>query len=153
MSAKSKSRRLLEDLAVTIGALMLITVSAYLDPSTGLLSLIMGVMLSAVAAMDICFSISDAKISLKSFRDNKKGIAWVWVTAALSIGFCPFIYWAIGWPLDIVETQLLGVATYTGFMASVYTLLKLLASYLLAFVLLFTVIWSFVQAKSRQGYA
>jgi hypothetical protein len=88
------------------------------------------------------------KAFLVRFKNDQSGMAWVWVVAALSIVFTPFVYWAVGWPFDIVTTQMLSLYTLTGTMALAFTAVRIIISYLLGFCLFFVVIWSIVNAKS-----
>jgi hypothetical protein len=87
---------------------------------------------------------------MRNIIKDKRGIAWVWVTAALAICFAPLIYWAIGWPVDIAISQILGTYTFSGVMGFAYTAVKLVISYMLAFVLFIVVVWSWVNSRSPQ---
>lgn len=146
----------LEALSACVSGLLLIFfgnvgVSASFD--IAFLLVFLGVLLTSVALLYLLATIEllpKLKVFSKRFKQNKSGVAWVWVTAALALAFCPFVYWAIGWPLDIVITQLMGQVTLTGFMATSFAAVRVVVAYLMGFVLIFTVIWAWVNARSPQ---
>ena len=89
--------------------------------------------------------------TLQKFRNNRSGMAWIWAVALLAIIFLPLVYWAVGWPFDIVATQVQQLYTLTGTMAYAWIAVRALISYLLAFALFFIAIWAIVNAKSPGG--
>jgi hypothetical protein len=145
-----QTHRGLEDLTVLIIGLILILISQNIG-EIGLLTILVGCVLTAIPAFDIYLLTAEVS-PFKKTRANRTGIAWVWAVAAISIAFMPFVYWAIGWPYDLVVTQVLSLYTFSGFMASALTAVRLIISYLLAFGLIFIVIWALVQSRTPQGY-
>ncbi len=121
--------------------------SMLIEPVPGLLLFLLGAALICVAVWDVYFTVLGFS-PFKRLRNNRRGIAWVWITAALALAFMPFVYWAVGWPYDIVVTQITSVYTFTGTMGYALTAVRTVISYLMAFVLLFTVMWSWVNSKS-----
>lgn len=150
----SQLRNTLETIAVTSIASLLIVFSTQqgVDVSLALLLFILGAFLLGIVAVDVGITLyRQSSTFLNRFRRDQKAVAWIWATAGLAIIFTPFVYWAIGWPTDLVVTQILGQYTFTGVMGTSLTLARLLVSYALSFVLFAVVVWSFVQTKNQRN--
>ena len=74
----------------------------------------------------------------------------MWAVAALALIFCPIVYWAVGWPYEMIVNQLLQIHTFTGVMADSLTAVRVIISYLMVFVIFYVVIWAFVNSKTPQ---
>lgn len=86
--------------------------------------------------------------AFRKLRKNKKGIAWIWVVAAITIGFMPFIYWGIGLALDEVFAWNDANYTFTGSMNSAYILGRTIVQLLPVFVLFGVLLWSIINSKA-----
>jgi hypothetical protein len=90
------------------------------------------------------------KAFLLRFKNDQKGIGWVLGVAIISIAFLPVIYF----PLNYAWDQLYGVIaasyTFTGVTAQAIIVVQVIISYLMAFSMFFTIIWSIIQAKARK---
>ena len=84
----------------------------------------------------------------KKLSRDKRGLAWIWLTAAITFCFLPFVYFVLKWPLDMLWTAIAGQYTYTGSIALAFQACNVLISYLLAFSLFGLVMWSLVNAKA-----
>lgn len=121
--------------------------SSMLAGEWGLCLFTFGTIAMIYGVAEVALTVFDSNL-LTRFRKNQKGIAWVWAVCFLAIGFCPFIYWALGWPLDMVASYITGQYTFTGTMALAWSAARLLISYILAWVLICAVIWAWVNARS-----
>ena len=86
---------------------------------------------------------------LCDFRDNKRAIVWIWIVGLfLSIPFCAFLYFVLDYPFDLVCATCVPLSNITGFMALSWNAVHLIIAYLLAFTLIFSVIWVIQNSKS-----
>ena len=142
--------------AFSIGVLLFSTsvFSPLLGPYA-LLTFMVSMALIPLATFDILRLLSNMNITqqLQRFRDNKQGLTWVWIVGlVLSIPVCAFFYWVMDYPFDIMVATVTPIYTMTGFMASSWAAVQLIVSYLLAFCLIFSVIWVIQQSKNPGVY-
>jgi hypothetical protein len=147
MVMQKTERRLLLDTLLLAVSFLSIVGCQLLPVDVGFLILVLGCTLAFLVAVDLLIFLKKQS-SFPKLKTDVSGMAWIWVVAGLAIVFTPFIYWAVGWPFDIVTTQMLSLYTLSGTMASAFTAVRLIISYLLAFCVFFIVIWSIVNAKS-----
>jgi len=89
---------------------------------------------------------------LSSLKDNKEGLAWVWIVGFfLSLPMCGLVYWVLDYPFELIAEQMTGLYTLTGTMAYSWMAVHFTISYLLAFVLIFTILWVIINSKSPTG--
>ncbi len=89
------------------------------------------------------------KTWLANFRSNRAGLAWIWIVGfVLTLPFCALIYWTMDYPLDLIIISLTGMYSFTGTMLYAWNAVQLIISYLLAFVVIYAVIWVLVNSKS-----
>ena len=122
----------------------------------GLLNLalfIFAMVLLPVGLFDVCrVAFGLHLFSSKNLKDDKQGLAWIWIVGFfLTIPMCALIYFVLDYPFDIIVETVLPIYTYTGFMASAMTAVEVIIDYLLAFVVIFAVLWVVINAKSPQG--
>jgi hypothetical protein len=115
----------------------------------GFAYVLIGASLSVLPIYDFGVQLLHTK-TVKKLSENKSGVAWIWAVAVLAIVFCPLVYWAVGYPFDIIATQMTGMYTLTGTMALAWSAARVVISYILAFVLFFVMVWSFVNARNNQ---
>jgi hypothetical protein len=85
---------------------------------------------------------------LKRFRENRQGLAWILIAGLLlSLPFCALVYWVLDYPFELLLDTCEGLVTFTGTMASAWITTKVLISYLLAFCLIYSVLWVIINAK------
>lgn len=85
---------------------------------------------------------------LHQFKQDKRGIAWIWVVAGLTLCFMPFVYWGMGLALDQLLLWVDANYVFTGTMASAYTLGKTIIQFLSVFCLFGVLLWSIINAKT-----
>ena len=140
-------------LALVLGAVLLsISMFGVLFSGPAQLFVIMiGLALMFVAIVDVtCIMYEWHPIAkLKSFASRKEsGLAWIWIAGfALTIPFCAFVYWCLDYPFDIIVTSVLADVTLTGTMASAWAATQIIVSYLLAFTIIFAVLWVINNSK------
>jgi hypothetical protein len=147
-------KRVVFDLVLVVVGLTLLA-GSNLAGLNGLFLMFIGSAVSALMLYDLYAEITGFKLTsmlkvFSRFRKDNCAIAWVWGVAFLAILFCPFIYWVIGWPFDIVAEYIFGLYTFTGTMAVAWDAVRFLISYLLAFCLLASVVWALVNARSQR---
>lgn len=81
---------------------------------------------------------------------DKKAIGWIWVVAAITLIFTPFLYWALGVALDQVFAWVDSNYTFSGAMASSYLIAKTIIQFLSVFCLLSVLIWSLINSKAKR---
>lgn len=80
---------------------------------------------------------------------DKRGLAWIWIVGfGLTFPFCAVVYWALDYPFDLISEVALGVYTFEGTMAYAWDASRLVISYLLVFVVIFTVLWVVQNSKA-----
>lgn len=90
------------------------------------------------------------KQQLTKFRNDKRGIAWVLGTAVVSLFIMPIIYFPLSYAWDQVYAAITSGYTFTGTSALAITAVQMILSYLMAFGVLFTIVWASVQAKKSR---
>jgi hypothetical protein len=88
---------------------------------------------------------------LKRFTKDKSGLAYIWGIAACTICFFPLIYWVLSVLLDGVTSTMFDTMhfQFVGVTADAWLLVKTLISALPVIVLLITVLFAAVNAKSQ----
>jgi len=114
----------------------------------GFAAVLIGFTLSALPLYDFSMQIFRSD-KVRKLKDDKSGVAWIWAVAGLAILFCPFVYWAIGYPYDMIVTHLTGMYTLTGTMALAWAASRVIISYILAFVLFFIMVWAWVNSRNN----
>lgn len=129
----------------------LITISLSQAEGAPGLFLFVGGLLACVYGLTflIRWGFQTATSKAATLQKDETGLAWIWTVAALSIIFCPFVYWAIGVPYNTVIETVTAQYTFTGVLASVFTFMRLMVSYLLTFALFGILFWAVVQSKAR----
>ena len=141
-------------LALVLGAVLLsISMFGVLFSGPAQLFVVMiGLALMFVATVDVTCTMFEwhPKQKLQAFLSHKEsGLAWIWIAGfALTIPFCAFIYWCLDYPFDIIVETVLADVTLTGTMASAWAATQVIISYLLAFVVIFSVLWVINNSKS-----
>jgi hypothetical protein len=139
--------RVLEDVAALSSGLILIVVSFYLG-YIGLLSFLIGCILTACPTVDFCLML---RTTNKNFLSNKQGLVWIWIVGlGLAIPFSALVYWTLDYPFDLIRLSTADLYTFTGAMASTWMVIQAAISYLLAVVLIYAVIWVIMNSKSPQ---
>jgi len=145
---------LLGVVAVLLGVVVFFTAPAILTADYCTITLIGSIFLTVVGLVNFIVALYDLHIP-KFFRRlnrDKRGIGWVWVVAAITLIFMPFIYWGIGSALDVVFIWIDASYVFTGTMSSAYVLIRAIIPLLSVFMLIGVVLWSVINAKaSRYG--
>jgi hypothetical protein len=114
----------------------------------GFAFILIGASTAALSLYDFSMQIFRSD-KVRKLKDDKSGVAWIWAVAGLAILFCPFVYWAIGYPYDMIVTHLTGMYTLTGTMALAWAASRVIISYILAFVLFFIMVWAWVNSRNN----
>ena len=119
-------------------------------PELQMLVVILSFAFSFLGAADLCLTIYDLNPfkHLRRFKEDTRGIAWIWIVAGITLCFTPFVYWGMGLALDMVLSYVDSAYTFTGSMSSAYWLGRTIIQYLSVFCLFGVVIWSIVNAKA-----
>jgi hypothetical protein len=88
--------------------------------------------------------------STEKFKHDQVGLAYVWAMAAIMIVLGAIIYFPLSYAYDAVYTNIVGNYTFTGTTALGITAIQLIVSYMLGFLVIFTVNWMLVQAKMQR---
>lgn len=147
MSTELKPKQLVANGVFALAGACLILLTSYIG-EWGYVTMLMGLTFAIMALLKTIVMVLHVD-SVKKLAKDKRGVAWVWGVAGLAILFCPIVYWAIGYPFSIIEEQMLGMYTLTGNMALAWTAAKVFISYILALVLFFVMVWSFVNARNH----
>ena len=91
--------------------------------------------------------LSDA---LQKFRQNRVALAYIWAMSAIMIVLGAVIYFPLSYAWDAVYANVVGNYTFTGTTALGITVIQLVISYMMGFLVLFTVNWMLVQAKMQR---
>lgn len=130
-----------------IGAVLIVATS-YLG-EWGYVTMLMGLTFILFALLKIGLMVLEFE-PVKKLKNDKSGVAWIWAVAALAICFCPLVYFAVGYPFDLIRTQMIGMYTLTGNMLLAWEATQVIVSYLLAFILFFIVVWSWVNTHAQR---
>jgi ABC-type sulfate transport system permease subunit len=90
------------------------------------------------------------KQKLRSFKNNRQGIAWVIGVAFLSVALMPVVYFPLSMAWDQTYAAVSEAYVFTGIYVNVITVVQFIISYVLVFGLLFTIAWAITNAKSRR---
>ncbi len=90
---------------------------------------------------------------MKKFLSDRRGVAWVYGVAVISILLMPIVYFPLDVAWDAIFESVTGSYVFTGSTASAITFVQVIINYLLVFGLLFTINWAIVQAKARRYQA
>lgn len=144
-------RSLLQDIGLSVSALLLILYALVFSETLGLFSFLF-MSMGICFAMLVCYDIIKVHLNFITISSDVCGLAWVWVVGfGLSLPFCAFLYWMLDYPFDIIARHCLGLYTFSGTMAYAWTACQIIVSYLLAFVVIYSVIWVIVNSKSSEG--
>lgn len=152
MTSKKKTQVLFKQTAASIAALIIglsvVVVSHNLSLALSLVAFLSGVAI-AIAGLVNVFLVYPKLCKVEKLAADDSGLAWIWIVAALSILFCPFVYWVIGVPYSYVIDTVTSSYSFTGVIASVFTFMRVMISYLLTFALLGILFWAVVQSKAQ----
>lgn len=156
--AKSNSQRCLEDmLLLGLGAAgtSISVFTSVLSGDLQLLVMMLSLALMILASFDVCTYIfkTSMPVQLKQFKENNQGMAWIIIVGlGLSIPACALFYWVLDYPFDLIAGSVANLYTFTGTMAYAWTTTKVIINYLLAFSLIYSIIWIIVNSKSPGSY-
>lgn len=145
------------NMLIGVGALFVAVTLLFVAPaifsaefSTYILILSIGI--ATYGLVTFCCALYDLNLNIfrkiRKLGNDKKGVAWIWVVAGLTICFLPFIYWAVGSVLDQILVFVDANYAFTGAMGSAYTLGKTIIQLLSVFALIGVLLWSVVNAKT-----
>lgn len=144
-----------QDLLTLVAGAALLSLSLFgvlLSGPVQIFFLMVGITLMLVSTVDVLCVMADWHpiAKFKAFLNRKQsGLAWIWIAGfALTIPFCAFIYWCLDYPFDLIVESVLVDVTLTGTMASAWAATQIVISYLLAFVVIFAVLWVINNSKS-----
>lgn len=141
-------KRVLFDLTcVIVGLFAFATVQLY-GFVLGFSLFLFGIGLQVVGLFDfICYM--NGLNKQQRLLANNSGLAWVWIVGfGLTIPMCALIYWCLDYPFDLIVQSIGGMYTFTGVMAYAWSTTQFIISYLLAFVIIYAVIWVIVNSKT-----
>ena len=157
MDENKKQTLLFQDFILFSVGLLLFSLSVFssiLGPYA-LFAFLISIALLPLAVFDIYRLMFNVNLlqQLRRFKNDKRGLTWVWIVGlVLSIPVCAFFYWVMDYPFDLIVATVTPIYTMTGFMASSWAAVQLIVSYLLAFCLIFSVIWIIQNSKSPGVY-
>ncbi len=147
--------RVLEDAgAIGVGCVLLLT-CAIIEPVMAFLFFICacGALIIGIFDFGCLLKVLSKQQKLRSLKDDTKGLAWIWIVGlGFTIPMCALVYWVLDYPFDIIANVAMGAYTFTGTMASAWDLSRLLISYMLAFCIIYAVLWVIVNSKNPGGY-
>lgn len=156
---KDVTRRYLDDLLLLgLGALgtSVSVFSNFLPADVQLLVMILSLFMLALVSFDVASSLFKSNVlpsAIKQVKDDRAGLAWVIIVGlGLSIPACALFYWVLDYPFDLIASSVANLYTFTGAMAYAWITTKVIINYLLAFCLIYSIIWIIVNSKSPGGY-
>jgi signal transduction histidine kinase len=158
MREDKTERTVLEDMAVlAIGAcgFSVSVFTSLLDSSIQLFVLLTSLFLIGLSSLDVSRLIFNFHpfSFLKQFQKNKQGLGWILIVGlGLSIPMCALVYWVLDYPFNLITEHMMTMYTFTGTMAYAWMATHVIISYLLAFTLIYSVIWVIVNSKSPGVY-
>lgn len=157
LDENKKQSLMLQDFIMFGVGLLLFSVSVFSSilGAYALFTFMLAMVLLPLSVFDIYRIMFNVNIKqhLRRFKDDKRGLTWIWIVGlVLSLPVCAFFYWVMDYPFDLIVGTVTPIYTMTGFMASSWAAVQLIVSYLLAFCLIFSVIWIIQNSKSPGVY-
>lgn len=129
--------------------LLLLVQFIKLDPISALLFFLVSCGILLVFIVDLSLFLHSFGKSFRKLTDDKSGLAWIWIVGfGLTLPLCALVYWSLDYPFDMIAEVAMGAYTLTGTMAFAWDTSRLIISYLLAFVVIFAVVWVITNSKN-----
>ena len=150
MKKENLKKRFIQDLIIVFTGLGIIRFAIFLNEiEVFMTSLFISTGLIFFGLFDMCLCLPKFE-AVQTLEKEKSGLAWIWIVRfGLTIPLCAVTYWALDYPFDIIAEVALGVYTFTGTMSYAWDTTRLMISYLLAFVVIFTILWIIQNSKTR----
>lgn len=87
---------------------------------------------------------------VKRFKDDKKGIMWVWAMCLLTIVVMSIAWFTLSWPAFMILDQILASYTFPPTARLAITLTTNVISWFLIMMVLGLLLWAFVNSQRRE---